>query len=262
MKRWFVLFLAAFTFLVAPHIQGLRTPLDQPRPAVVAASSPPPDIDEQLKHLLQSLDEPDEPKAPTKIERPKLKPGEHWVPVIRFTNASIDKANVAKVVSLFEQISAAGPDAIVLELSTLGGEVPSGYEFARAIERSNAHVTCVVDGDAASMGYFVLQSCDTRLMTKRSVLMIHEPHVGGPDHGTQSVYRNLQAMLHITSEAMLEHEVVRMKVSKEVVRKHIENGQDWNMLYGEALEVGAVDGVAPSVESVVRTLIKNPHAKF
>lgn len=254
MKRWFFLspIVAALALLFTGHYVSTITQITPP--AIVAKTGDQqPDIDEVIKKLF-AKDE--EAPAKLKIVKPKLEQGEHWVPIVRFTNTGINKSSVDKVSEIIQAVNDAGAEAIVLEISTLGGEVPSGYEFGRAIERSHAPVYCVVDGDAASMGFYVLQSCDVRLMTKRSVLMIHEPHIQGPEVGTANIYRNYEQLLHAATEAMLEHEAVKMKVSREVIRKHIENGQDWNILWEEALKIGAVDKIAPSVEAVAYALKK------
>jgi ATP-dependent protease ClpP protease subunit len=252
MKRFVVLAAVLFfTFFVAPHIKGLRytTPMQAVSSVqdvqTVAAGDP---MEELLKKLME--DDDDEPaiKVPS-IKRPRLAAGEHFVPLLRYTDTEVSKASITKMSALIAQANAAGAEAIVLEIATPGGSVTDGIELGRAIEMSHAPIHCVVDGEAASMGFYVLQSCKTRMMTKRSALMVHEPSITGQTSGPQTKWHNVQSALHATAELMLEHEAKRMKISKDCLRSHIENGQDWWMLYGEALEVGAVDGVVASVES-------------
>jgi ATP-dependent protease ClpP protease subunit len=246
-KRYVALILAlAFVFAFAPYHSGLRTsPTAQTiRIADLKSADP---TERMLRRLLSGED--DEPLTPN-LKRPLLAKGEHWVPLLRFTNTEVDDESVAKTGKLIQEANAAGVDAIVLELATPGGSVMAGMELARQIEMSHAPVYCVADGEVASMGFYILQSCMTRMMTKRSVLMMHEPAVTAQIHGKQTDYRNIQSALHAMAEAMLDFEARRLKISKDAARKKIENGQDWNMLYDEARAVGAVDGVVPSVEAV------------
>jgi ATP-dependent protease ClpP protease subunit len=84
-------------------------------------------------------------------------------------------------------------------------------------------------------------------MTKRTVLMIHNPiemvSAEGAPLTTQDI-RDLSNDLSASSEAMLEHNIHRMKVSKEYVAAKIAYNK-WFFTWEEALKVGAVDEVLP-----------------
>lgn len=135
---------------------------------------------------------------------------------------------------------------INLNLDTPGGDVEEGYVIIHALEAAHkAGITssCKVDGDAASMGFLILQSCDERLMTKRSNLMAHEVKVQIKGPLSQSKAQNLADMLKVSNRTAAEHCIVRMKVTIEEYLAKTTNGHEWFMDWEEAKRVGAVDQI-------------------
>lgn len=172
----------------------------------------------------------------------------HFVPRISFVGV-VDGESVDEAILLLRRAVAAGAKAIVIEINSPGGHVNAGFLLARAIEDSPVPVACVVDGEAASMGFYLLQSCDVRLMTRRSVLMIHEPSFGGV-RGTPEELRQAADALKAIAQAMAEHCAAKMKITVEELKARTDN-KDWWMEWREALHVGAVDDVVTSVDEVV-----------
>jgi ATP-dependent protease ClpP protease subunit len=142
----------------------------------------------------------------------------------------------------------AGHKEVVLRIDSLGGSVSAGEAFSRLIERVPMNVICVVDGQAASMAFYILQSCDVRVMTTRSMLLIHEPSMAGVS-GNQHELRRAAEYLEILADRMATHESSRLFISKEELVKKIHD-RDWTLLPTEAMEIGAIDQVieAPRVE--------------
>lgn len=132
----------------------------------------------------------------------------------------------------------AGASKIILELDTPGGEVFSGMALGKAIENSKAPVTCVVDGMAASMGFYLLQSCDVRVMTRRSLLMAHGPSGGGRGNGGDMA--ELSELLLKLEHAMVEHMARRMNLSAKEFTERIHKA-DWWFTNEDALFWGAID---------------------
>lgn len=141
----------------------------------------------------------------------------------------------------------------VLELNTPGGSVPDGQRLAKYIEDFGKPMYCIVDGEAYSMGFYLLQTCDTRIMTRRSSLMAHEPALGGRLYGNQHYYRDLANVLEALSNAMAEHEAAKLCITPEAFKKGIEN-KAWWMDWKEAMRIGAVDYVASSLKAVLESL--------
>src|SRR5581483_5373793 len=57
-------------------------------------------------------------------------------------------------------------DYVTIELNTPGGSNYVGFKLAKAIEECGKPTICVVDGMAQSFGFYLLQSCSIRAMTK------------------------------------------------------------------------------------------------
>src|SRR5579859_4183165 len=144
--------------------------------------------------------------------------------------------------------------AYVLEINSPGGDVEAGWRLAKSIEAAQIKVVCVVDGEAASMASYILQSCPVREMTKRSVQMYHERAMGAMFQGQPNQWAAIAAHMEAWRQADAEHNVHRMKISAEEYRKHTDGGQQWWLDWKQAVEVGAVDEVVDSIEAV----LKNP----
>jgi ATP-dependent protease ClpP protease subunit len=261
MKRFVVLALLAFVFLIAPHVPGLRSSRVQAavqvttpqRPLIARASKTPVYLTDGPLEDLLGIGEKEEELKP--LVKPQLAEGERWVVRLRLANAPVDKNTAEHLIKLIEQASEnVDVDFIMLELDTPGGMVGEGHAVVRAMERSTKPVVCVADGQAASMGFYILQGCDKRIMTERTYLMVHEPSIGGDFGGQPKDWLNMTQGLQATAEGMLRHESKRLKVGRDVLAKHIEHGQSWFMNVDEAVKVGAVDGVAGSVEAVASQL--------
>lgn len=194
-----------------------------------------------------------ESKSKSQLTRPNLKPKQKWVAKVVFRD-KVSAESAASFVEALEEVQAAQVDYIVLEIDTPGGSVSAGRMISRAIESSPIPIVCIVDGDAASMGAYILQSCDVRIMTKRSAILFHEPSVETQVEGPQRQFENIRLGLAIASEMMAEHESHRLKISKAEFKKHIEGGQDWWLLWGEALKIGAIDCTTRSVETVLKQM--------
>jgi ATP-dependent Clp protease protease subunit len=83
-----------------------------------------------------------------------------------------------KAIHLLETAGANGDKPINIILSTGGGDTIYGLSIYDAISACKNHVTITVYGQACSMGAYILQSADTRLLAKNSVVMFHEGQDG------------------------------------------------------------------------------------
>jgi ATP-dependent protease ClpP protease subunit len=149
------------------------------------------------------------------------------------------------------------PDEIVVRIHSPGGEVDSAYSMAKDILAAPAPVTCVVEDYAASAAYFLLQACQTRVVTPKSVLMIHEAtlHIEGPVTPEQAAFFEL--LTKSTNDAMAGPQCFRLNISREECRERY-RGKEWWIGPLEALEVGAADAWAPSTIYVIQKLMVTP----
>lgn len=174
----------------------------------------------------------------------------YQVPKITFSD-EVNDESVAKAIELLHEAEKAEVDAVIFEWNTYGGSIDAGFLLSRAMEESPLKVICVVDKDAASMGMYLLQSCDVRYMTKRSSLMVHEAAIGtGRFYGHEVSWRNISDRLAAINRAMVEHIVRRMTVTPAEVLNKIRGGAQWWITWDEALKVHAVDYVVDSVRQI------------
>jgi ATP-dependent Clp endopeptidase proteolytic subunit ClpP len=154
-----------------------------------------------------------------------------------FFREEVSEETVAAFLAQFALVQS---NTVVIHLDTPGGSVFAGFRMGRAIDESKKEVICVVDGMAASMGLFLLQSCDVRVMTTRSLLMGHEPATvvrGKPDAIQQDL--NLLKKLNF---AMAAHISRRTKLSLQEYLEATKNNDFW-MHAGDALALGFVDSI-------------------
>lgn len=177
--------------------------------------------------------------------------GERSLAFLSFTGP-VTGPSADRAIRNLERAVEEGHTSILLEIDSPGGAVFAGMRLAKAIERSPVPVHCIVDGVALSMGYYLLQSCNTRVMTQRSVLMLHEPSTS-LGSSTPNQLQDRVGMLRALSRALVEHMAWRMKISADELEERID-GRDWWMEHREATQVGAVDLVVDSVGTMIYLL--------
>ncbi len=149
-----------------------------------------------------------------------------------------------------------GIKGFIIEIDNTGGDVDLGFALAKAIERARIPVHCVVDGNAQSMAYFILQSCTTRSMTRRSFLMIHNPALKFGE-GTRMNSRDTSEYtdkLVALQNAMIEQYIRKMKMTKREMQDKLAI-HNWYLGWEEALKMGAVDHVYFSVDEALTMAI-------
>ena len=217
-------------------------------------------------------DEPAEQKIAEQIAQPAVIPDiipasndKYFVPVIAISG-TIDEDGAKLFNALLEKIQAAKATSVIIEINSVGGDVDSAILMVKAMEASTMRLVCVVDAEAASMAYYVLQGCNVRLMTKRSVLMIHQPKIALETlpASSQDKFHNFGNFLDATNKGMVEHEAKKMKIKPSELLKRIPGEVEWWLNWQEALKVGAVDGIVESTHQVaasMRSTNKVPYKK-
>lgn len=169
---------------------------------------------------------------------------------------SMDKPMIDKALASLHSAAEQHPRFIVVEINSIGGNVEYGFAFARAIEDSNDRVVCLVDGSALSMAFYVLQSCNERVMTRRSVLMTHEVRLGtiNAPQSTMSELYNYHADITAYSRAFGEHVSHRMGMTYRQYAPHVTGNKDWYMDWVQALRYRAIDNVVYDTRSFLAEL--------
>lgn len=183
----------------------------------------------------------DVPKTP-KAERVA------WVKL----EGEIDRMKVASLSAQISEVLAQNPTVLLVEINSPGGQISSGDMIGDLLEASPIPVVCVVDKEGMSMAFFLLQSsCDRRIMTKRSVLMIHRPSMQLSENVPPEAREQIAEYLKVLTQSRIDDMVVNMKVTSEYVMEKINKG-DWFMGWKEALDIGAVDRVVYRTEDVLK----------
>lgn len=163
----------------------------------------------------------------------------------------IDEEVATKTADFLRKAEADEAGAVILEINTPGGSVDAGFHISKAIEESKVPVYCIVDGMAASMGMYILQSCDIRVMTDRSTLMWHTPSVRGMFGGDIEAWKvgasRVIGRLEVLQKAMNRHVARRLNLTPAQVQARVGHGREWWMESEGAVQVQAVDVVVQSV---------------
>lgn len=220
----------------ANQVPGLPDPPPATAPTIVPIPPHVAGLDQLMKQLME-----DAPK-----DAPKLVCKKHPCAQGYRLAGKIDDDSAETFEGFMQAAEAAHADIILIELNTLGGSLRAAHEISRLIEHSPARVVCLVDGDAVSAGMYILASCDTRVMTKRSDLMVHQVALMSSEGSrvTESTVENQQGMMRVSTRQYLEWVVHRMKgVTYPSILARTANDREWWMDWQEALKIGAVDKV-------------------
>lgn len=163
--------------------------------------------------------------------------------------SEVSEESVGRFQKFLAAAQTAGAKAVMLELNSPGGDPAAGHEMTRAIEMSPIRVVCVADGIVASAAMYIYQSCDTRYMTKRTILVTHNIHLahreGTEDHGviTIDTAQDMADSLRVASVAFAEQILHRAKnISMSEYQKKVAH-VDWMLGWEEALHYGFIDRV-------------------
>ena len=184
--------------------------------------------------------------------------GQAKIPYIPISDP-ISEGLLVGVTAEFTRAAQANVPALVVEINSPGGDVDAGFKISKLIEQAPFRVFCIVDGEAASMAFYILQSCDARIMTERSLLMWHEISSGFRVNGNVDYFKRLgeQMTVRLTmmQKAANRHIAHRLSISPEEVGAKVEHGGEWWLDIESALNVGAVDIIAKTVRDARRMIL-------
>ncbi len=138
--------------------------------------------------------------------------------------------------------------SVVLTIDSVGGEMRAMQALSALIhsaEATGTRVICVVEGDAMSAGFYLLQQCSERIARPDSKLMWHEMSAVLREDAYKpgelaSIERDLRTATHEASIEIARH----LKISAEELERRIAD-RDYFLSAAEALEIGAIDRIEP-----------------
>lgn len=142
----------------------------------------------------------------------------------------------------FEAIAKTGK--VTLRINSGGGSMIEGLAMFDLIRNSEAEVTGIVEGMAASMAGVLLQACDKRVMTANSRLMIHRASAGVA--GDADALEAMVSLLRQEEEKIVAVYSQRSGKDAEEVKTWMQSGIDKWMDAKEALKLGLIDEIAPT----------------
>lgn len=139
-------------------------------------------------------------------------------------------------------------NSILLELDSPGGNFETGTLMAKALSLSGIPVSCYVDRYAASMGYFLLQTCNTRYSSAMARIGIHEPYIMGKL--TVSLIEKQYATLTLITNVYFAIGAAKTILRAEEMADKCQNGTTWWISGVEAKKINAIDEIVPSANKV------------
>lgn len=167
----------------------------------------------------------------------------------------IDEKDVVALYGMIGQAIQAHEPRVAYTINSNGGSVDLAQKMVMLFDLAREHdvrVDCVVDGRAWSAAAYVLQSCTTRSMTKRSTVMFHEPHLSEAEVAPADLHGRTaaRARLDAVAQAVAEQSASRLRVGLNEYLAHVRDGGEWWLTWADAVTVGAVDRAVPSVLTV------------
>ncbi|PTT43732.1 hypothetical protein DBR28_00130 [Chryseobacterium sp. HMWF028] len=141
---------------------------------------------------------------------------------------------------------------ITIRLHTYGGSVFAGNLMCNALERSNADITIIIDGLAASMGAIFILSSKKVKIVNNGYVMIHAPSSGS--YGNAKDHESNAKLLRLMEDNFEHKLMLRTGRSKEEVRTWLD-ADTW-LSAQEAFDLGLVSEIIPaSIDTVYPSFV-------
>ena len=170
----------------------------------------------------------------------------------------VNEINSETEAEFLADVDAAQKDSteIIVKIDSPGGSSSAGLKMGEALKRSKVPSVCIVEGDAYSAAFFLLQACGRRLAVDSGRLMAHAPYFAQIDHANEKELTDMAAQLRMLTNAYIDLCAKRFKITRAEIAEKI-NNHDWWMDTAEALKIGALDGLI-ALENVPASPPKAP----
>lgn len=166
---------------------------------------------------------------------------------------------VASLKSVKDQLVALPSDTtdIIVHIHSRGGDVFEGFAIHDFLSTSNKNITTKIEGLCASIATIVALSGSTRIMTKNSTFMIHNP--SGFAYGTADEMQEQADFVKNIEEKIVDFYVKKTGKEKSSI-------EDWMkeekfMTSDEALELNFITEIAEDVSAAALFIIPKKQEK-
>ena len=141
--------------------------------------------------------------------------------------------------NIIKHLDELGPGDVAIRMNSDGGSVTEGWAIYNAIKRHDGEITTIIDSVAASMASLIFLAGDVRLMTPRSLTMIHCPYT--VSSGNKSELRKSADRLEFFENGMENAYLEALAVDRDELREMLEAETWFNA--SEAVAIGLATGI-------------------
>lgn len=156
-------------------------------------------------------------------------------------------SNLSKQLEELKDVS-----AINVHISSYGGEVKEGLAIYNSLKNHKAKIRTYCDGFACSIASVIFMAGDERIMSKASLLMIHNAWtlVQGNADELRKQADDLDKITSASINAYMEH----VNITEKKLKKLMDN-ETW-LTYDEALEMGFATSIEKEEDSGINQSVK------
>lgn len=156
-------------------------------------------------------------------------------------------SNLSKQLEELKDVS-----TINVHISSYGGEVKEGLAIYNSLKNHKAKIRTYCDGFACSIASVIFMAGDERIMSKASLLMIHNAwtYVQGNADELRKQADDLDKITSASINAYLEH----VNITEKKLKKLMDN-ETW-LTYDEALEMGFATSIEKEEDNGVNQSVK------
>lgn len=172
----------------------------------------------------------------------------------------IDDDVAAGFVGWAAHINTVRPEAVAIIIESPGGNFTAAQVIVQTMRQIKTPVHCIVNRNAQSAAFWILQACPDRVALPESHLMMHEPIVRTIESETKTIkdLRNDIADL-LTLSAIMEQTILpRIGMTHAQYLDKITDRQ-WHLTGAEAFTIHVVDALATDIPSYFHALSARYH---
>ena len=154
--------------------------------------------------------------------------------------------------SLLEGFEAKGYTEVTIRMHCYGGSVFEGNVMYNALQRTNLKVNIIIDGVAASMGFFMLPAIENVFITENGFGMVHRP--SGFDDGDADAHLATAKLLRDMEGNFIKRVAERTNMTAEEIKAKWFDGKDHWLNADEMVQYGFAKKKLPATAKNIKIL--------